>query len=317
MLSRGRRDFIKKSAALSVSSILPITFQPLFKRDRKFRICLNPRAIGVALSQQELLSKAIEYGFESIVPFPDQLAVMRDQQLEEFLSEMSSSNIEWGASGLPVQFRESELKFKEEFARLHESADALKLAGAKRMSTWIMPTHKTLTYTKNLNQHAIRLREIAKLLGDYEIQLGLEYVGPKTLMTRDKYAFVRTMEECQELIDMIGEPNVGFQLDAFHWYCAGESKDDLLKLSPNQIVTVDLNDAKAGRSADEQLDWERELPTRSGLVNIGDFLDALNEIGYDGPVRAEPFNNDLNQLEDDEALQETIKAMQKAISKMN
>ena len=101
-----------------------------------------------------------------------------------------------------------------------------------------------------------------------------------------------------------------------HWFCAGEAKRDLLKLKPYEIVTVDLNDAKAGRTADEQLDWERELPADSGVVNIKDFLSALVEIGYDGPIRAEPFNTELNKLENDQALEKTIDAMRNAISQI-
>ena len=50
----------------------------LFLSNREFKISLNPSAIGVELSQLELLQKAIEYGFEAIVPFPNQLAVIRE-----------------------------------------------------------------------------------------------------------------------------------------------------------------------------------------------------------------------------------------------
>jgi len=41
-------------------------------------------------------------------------------------------------------------------------------------------------------------------------------------------------------------------------------------------------------------------------------LNALNKIGFDGPVRAEPFNKRLNQMDNEEACSETIAAMQKA-----
>ena len=120
-----------------------------------------------------------------------------------------------------------------------------------------MPTHTELTYRKNFDRHTRRLKDVAQILADHDISLGLEYVGPKTLMTRDKYSFIRTMSEVQELISAIDEPNVGIQLDTFHWYCAGETEQDILNLDPKSIITVDLNDAKVGRSPDEQLDWEQ------------------------------------------------------------
>ena len=282
----------------------------------KFKLSLNPGALGVELSQLELVQKAIEYGFEAIVPFPNQLAVMRDEQLNEILDLMSANNITWGSANLPLDFRGDVFKYKDGLARLIDGIDAMRWAGAERMSTWIMPTHAELTYRKNFNLHLSRLREVTDILSQNNIKLGLEYVGPRTLMNKERYPFIHTMAECLELIAAIDRSNVGIQLDAFHWYCAGESKEDILSLDPNQIVTVDLNDAKAGRNRDEQLDWERELPADTGIVDIKSFLSALVEIGYTGPVRAEPFNEELNKLETDQALQKTMNAMKNAVSKM-
>lgn len=315
MIDPGRREFLTKASALSLASVLPTSFWPFDQAiERKFRMCLNPGSIGVELSQQELLDSAIFHGFEAIIPYTDQLATMRDEGLDAFLAKMKDNDITWGTANLPVQFRESAPDFKSDFSRLNEAAYALELSGAKRMSTWIMPTHDKLTYRQNFDRHTRRLKEVAQLLADHDIMLGLEYVGPKTLMSRDKYSFIRTMSEVQELISAIDEPNVGVQLDAFHWYCAGESDQDILNLDPSSIITVDLNDAKAGRTPDEQLDWERELPSASGVIDIESFLTALLKIGYDGPVRAEPFNDELNKLDNEMALQETITAMRKTIS---
>jgi len=317
MIDQGRRDFLFKATALSLTSLYPTVLSSVLNpASRKFKICLNPGAIGVDLSQKELLQKAIAYGFEGIVPFPNQLAAMSKKSLQTFSVDMKTQNISWGTAGLPIQFRASESKFKEDLSALAKAAKTLNEVGAKRMSTWIMPTHTDLTYRKNFDSHQRRLKAVAQILADYDVKVGLEYVGPKTLMARDKYSFIRTMTELRELISAIGEPNVGFQLDAFHWFCAGESKQDLLNLKPEEIVTVDLNDAKAGRTADEQLDWERELPAGSGVVDIKEFLSALVQIGYDGPVRAEPFNTELNKLENDQALQKTINAMRNAISQI-
>jgi predicted xylose isomerase-like sugar epimerase len=40
----------------------------------------------------------------------------------------------------------------------------------------------------------------------------------------------------------------------------------------------------------------------------------LIDIGYDGPVRTEPFNQALNDLENDEALATNMTAMKKALA---
>jgi sugar phosphate isomerase/epimerase len=311
-----RRNFIKKTSAASALAFVPFTGSHGFaiKRERKFKMGLNPGAIGVNLDQRQLLDKAAEYGFESIVAYSGTLAEWSDGQINEFVSKMKSKNISWGASGLPMDFRKDEATQRKGLTELPSHAEALQKAGVTRMSTWIMPTHADLTYLENMRQHGKRLGEIAKVLGHFNIKLGLEYVGPKTLMARDKYSFVHTLAECKELIAATGEPNVGVQLDSFHWFCAGETKADLLSLSNEEIVTVDLNDAIAGVSADEQLDGKRELPMASGVIDMQTFMDALVEIGYDGPTRAEPFNQVLRDMDDEAALKATSEAMKKAFA---
>lgn len=312
--SKNRRDFLKKTTIASSFAFVPFAGLNAFsmKKERKFKMGLNPGAIGVKLDQNQLLDKAFDYGFESIVAYSGTLAQWSDGQIEEFVGKMKSKNIVWGASGLPMDFRKDEATQRKGLTELPKHAEALQKAGVTRMSTWIMPTNADLTYLENMKQHGERLGEIAKILGHYDIKLGLEYVGPKTLMARDKYSFVHTLAECKELIAATGEPNVGVQLDSFHWFCAGETKADLLSLSKDDIVTVDLNDARSGLKADEQLDGERELPMASGVIDMQSFLDALLEIGYDGPTRAEPFNQELRDMEDEAALKAAADAMKKA-----
>ena len=110
----------------------------------------------------------------------------------------------------------------------------------------------------------------------------------------------------------IDRSNVGFVLDSFHWFCAGDTKDDLLTLSNHDIIAVDLNDASSGISADEQIDGKRELPSATGVIDLKAFLSALISIGYDGPVRAEPFNQPLRDMSPDDALHATYQAMKKS-----
>ena len=51
-----------------------------------------------------------------------------------------------------------------------------------------------------------------------------------------------------------------------------------------------------GRDADEQIDDRLLLPGASGVIDIAGFLQALERMGYDGPVAAEPFNAELNAM---------------------
>lgn len=315
MISINRRNFIKYSSALSAGISLPIPLMSFFNApERQFKISLAPSAIGVKLSQRETLQKAQEYGFEAFTASPTELAAMNSAQRKEFHKEMQSKNLSWDTAGLPVQFRDTAATFQKDIKELPRLAAALRDAGVTGTNTWIMPTHKELTYRENFKQHGERLREVATILEDQNLNLGLEYVGPKTLMASQRFAFIHTMKELKELIAEIGKANVGIQLDSFHWFCAEETPEDIRSLNKNEIITCDLNDAKAGRSPAEQIDSERELPGHSGVIDLKAFVGALLDIGYDGPVRAEPFNKELNQMEDDQALAVTFKAMKNTVT---
>tara|TARA_B100000497_G_C7667675_1_gene402666 strand:- start:146 stop:1075 length:930 start_codon:yes stop_codon:yes gene_type:complete len=305
-----RRTFIQNTS-LSIAGIAVSKFH--FNKMRKFRVSLNPGAIGVKTDAKQLLSHAIYYGFEAIVPNASELAIMDKSVMHEYLSKMEKENITFGSLGLPVDFRKDSDTFKKGLIELTDMCSSLRDAGVKRMSTWIMPTHNSLTYLENMKQQSSRLKMIANILGHFGIRFGLEYVGPKTLLARDKYPFVSSLKECKELVSAIDESNVGFVLDSFHWYCAEEGVSDLLTLDNKDIITVDLNDAVSGRDIYSQLDWERMLPGDSGVIDLKGFVNALKTLGYDGPVRAEPFNKVLNEMNDNDALKRTYNAMKKAV----
>ncbi len=304
---------MKQAGFVGASLAIPSTlWQDFLKTKRKFRLSLNPSAIGVNLSQIQMIEVASSLGFEAIVPLPAEVAAMSLGQANTIAGQMSEYELTWDAAGLPVEFRKNEVIFRGGLLRLHEICAALRNVGVTRMSTWIMPTHASLTYRKNFALHVRRIRQMVDILVDYDIRLGLEYVGPKTLMASQRFPFIRTLVELQELISEVARPNLGIQLDSFHWFCAEETKQDILGLDKDLIVTCDLNDAKLGRSVAEQLDWERELPGATGIIDIKGFLEALQTIGYDGPVRAEPFNETLNKMANEPALRETYTAMKKS-----
>ncbi len=312
-----RRQFIQNGAAVAVSLASSASlYARAFAQNtaRKMTMALSCGAIGVSAKPGEAIDLAARYGFEAVEVDAPYLASLSEDQLTEFLAYMKSKNIVFGAAGLPVEFRQDDARFNAGMGKLPGVAAALEKAGVGRVSTWIMPCHDSLTYLSNFHQHAARLREVARVLADHKVRLGLEYVGAKTLWTSMRYPFVHTMAEMKDLIGEIGGSNVGFLLDSFHWWNAGETDKDILSLKNEQVVSVDLNDAVAGIQREQQVDGRRELPCATGVIPVADFLNALNQIGYDGPVRAEPFNKAVNALPKEEACAVTAKALKQAFS---
>ena len=87
---------------------------------------------------------------------------------------------------------------------------------------------------------------------------------------------------------------------------------DLRTLQNRQIVACDLNDAPKGIPVGQQIDSRRELPATTAVIDIKGFLGVLVELGYDGPIRAEPFNRALDERDDDPAVTASAKAMRRA-----
>jgi sugar phosphate isomerase/epimerase len=75
------------------------------------------------------------------------------------------------------------------------------------------------------------------------------------------------------------------------------------------VVYVHVNDAPAGLDRDEQIDNVRCLPGETGVIDIVGFLQALQTIGYEGPVTPEPFKKALSSLPPAEAAQVTGESM--------
>lgn len=281
---------------------------------RKFTMALSCGAIGVKASPREAIDLAQRFGFEAVEPSADFLARLADDELASLLAELKNKHLAWGAAGLPVDFRGAEAGFAESLKRLPDFARSLARAGVSRVCTWLSPSHSSLTYVANFRQHARRLREVAKVLGDQALRLGLEYVGPKTSWTANRFPFIHSMAEMQDLLAEIGCPNVGFMLDSWHWYTAHETPADLLSLRNADVVCCHLNDAPPGIAVDQQVDNRRDLPAATGVIDLKAFLGALVQIGYDGPIMAEPFRPDLRTLPRDEALGLVAAAMKKAFA---
>jgi sugar phosphate isomerase/epimerase len=302
------------TVSLAGAGLLPTPAAASAPPRRKFTLDLRVGSIGVKASLHEAIGLASKYGFESVNPDPSAIGKLSVSQRGELRSQLADQGLVWGAASLPVDFRRAEASFQSGLEKLPRLAEAMQQAGVSRVGTWLMPCHDELTYVANFRQHARRLRQCAMILRDHGQRLGFEYVGPKTLWTSKRYSFIHSMRETKDLIAEIDVDNTGFVLDSWHWYTAHETVDDLRSLSNRDIVACDLNDAPRGLEIDQQIDNQRELPGATGVIDLKAFLESLVAIGYDGPVRAEPFNQTLNQMDNEAAVAATATAMKSAFA---
>jgi sugar phosphate isomerase/epimerase len=310
-----RREFMQTTATGLATLGLGITggkAADALKSKRKFSLGLSFRLLGVPGDAHQLLDWAAKYGFESIEPPTTFLEGVSENDLREYRQQMKNKNFTWSAFDLPTDFRRSDAEFEQGMQSLPAFARTLQRAEVTRVTTWIMPGDRSLTYQASFRMNARRLREVARVLDDHGIRLGLEYVGPRTAWASNRYPFVHTLAEARELVAEIGKDNVGFNLDSWHWYTAEETRADLLTLRAKEVVMCHLNDAPKGIPVGQQVDNHRELPCATGVIDVKGFLGALIEMGYDGPVACEPFNQELRNMSPEQAVSTVASAMTKA-----
>lgn len=282
---------------------------------RRFRHAITPGAIGVEVSsQQELNTLAHRHGFEAVEPRPEELAALTATPLAALAADLAAKGLTWAAAVLPVDFRKDDATFAAGLKDLPRIAAGLQRAGVQRVGTWLAPGSDELTYRPNFQRHARRLRDVARVLHDHGLRFGLEYVGTRLSLVGRRYPFVHTLAETRELIAEIDVPGTGVVLDSWHWWQAGDTVADLRQLTNADVVSVDLNDAPKDIPKGQQRDGERELPAATGVIDTAAFLGALVQMGYDGPIRAEPFNKALNALDNEAACAAVAAAVTRAFA---
>jgi len=212
--------------------------------------------------------------------------------------------------GLPVQIA-SKAGFDETFPKLEPAARMAAKLGIHRSCTWMLSFSNERDYAENFRYHTKMLGLVAEVLNEYDIRFGIEYLGPKSILKSGKYPFVHTLAQCLELCDAIGTGSAGVMLDAHHCYTSGLTGGEFKKFirSEKDIITVHLNDNAKGVPPEELNDSPRFYPGEpgGGANDLHGFMGALAELGYTGPVMAEPFSAALKALGDDnEAIAKVI-----------
>ena len=259
-------------------------------------------------SIEDDISLAVKNGYEGIILNISADSNRDPHELKELLEK---NNLKNGGFGFPFNFRLTNEVFEEGMKTLPALCDFAAKTGTDRCCTWIMPAHDELDFKENFELHKTRLSKAAKVLEDYGIRFGLEFVGSPDIRKTKKYKFIYNLESMIELLDAIGTSNMGFLLDVFHWDTAGQTFSDFAKIRPEQVVMAHINDAPEGIPMDEQKDGKRELPGATGVLRIGEFFKGLQSLKYDGPVYVEPFYEPLKTMTVDEAVKTTKIAMDK------
>jgi sugar phosphate isomerase/epimerase len=266
--------------------------------------------LGGGLSFEEQVKIASKVGLAGVDTGIEAIAALvQAKSLDGAKAFLAEQNVQPAVWGLPVNWREGEDTFKAGLAKLADHAKLSAAIGCPRCVTWIPPVADDPAAMRKLA--VTRFAECAKVLGDYDVRLGLEWVGPKTIRV-GKTEFLWRMDQLLDMEADMGQPNIGLLVDSFHWFTAGHTPAELEAVPVEKIVHVHLNDAP-DKPRDEQMDMERLLPGE-GIIDLKGFLTALKNVGYRDYMGLETFGKVLPALPPEEAARKAKEAADKVLA---
>jgi len=195
-------------------------------------------------------------------------------------------------AGFPVEFRKDDATFRRDLVKLEEAVHFVAAVGCPRMNTYIMPSSDR-PKAEQRKIYKERFRVAADVLARSHVRLGLEFLGPVQLRKIFPYEFIWRMDEMLDFARECG-PNVGLELDSWHWYHAGATVRDIIAAGKENIVNVQVNDSPQ-LPPDQIRDDERLMPGE-GVIDLVSFFAALKEIGYSDGVSPEVFGRGLKNV---------------------
>jgi D-psicose/D-tagatose/L-ribulose 3-epimerase len=114
------------------------------------------------------------------------------------------------------------------------------------------------------------LRSAARYAAERGVTVGIEPVN------RYESFLVNTAAQARELMELVGEPNVGVHLDAYHMNIEEDDFRSPVELVAGDLVHFHLSESHRGIPGRGTVDWEA-------------IMDALGDAGYGGFVGLESF----------------------------
>jgi len=272
---------------------------------------LNPGAVGIRCGWLEGLDLAAQAGFVGAdLNLGEAKKLADDRGADAVRALYADRGLQMGGWGLPLGWRGDDAEFYAGLARLPELSKLAAELGCHRTMSVCLGWSDDLPRAKHWHQVIHRLRCIGEILQPDGHRLGLEFIGPHTARKDHKYGFVYTMDGMLAVGLAVGTGNIGLLFDVWHWYTCQSTLADVRRLTAEDVVYVHINDAPAGIDVLDQMDLSRCLPGEMGIIPNGELLQILDDIGFDGPVTAEPFSQKVRDLaaEDQLAAAKMVKA---------
>ena len=140
------------------------------------------------------------------------------------------------------------------------------------------------TWRMDAEERAARYRELQDSLGP--VVRAAERSGIRLAiepLNRYETSLVNTVEQALEALGPLLGPGLGLALDSYHLNIEEKHIGDAIRLAGEHLAYVQVCGNDRGAVGDDHFDWPS-------------FLDALDDVGYDGPLGLESFTGDNDTI---------------------
>jgi sugar phosphate isomerase/epimerase len=240
---------------------------------------LSVAALGVSGRQSEIIELALSNGFKGIdLDLREIAALAASQGLAHARRLLDSSKLKYGSAPLPVRWT-SDADYAADLQALPQMAELAATLGCTRLVTILEPASNEQPFHENFETHRRRLSEIAGVLAKHGVSLAVGFNADPAQRAGKHYEFIYSLDNLLMLLSLVASKNVGVAADLWALHVTGAGGEGLKKLKRDQLLTVELSDAK-----DNLPESGRLLPGEAGNIDAAAALAYLAEIGYDGPV---------------------------------
>jgi 4-hydroxyphenylpyruvate dioxygenase len=149
----------------------------------------------------------------------------------------------------------------------------------------------------------VSLKQAAQWAAAFGVRLALEFRGGAR--------FCASLDTALALVAQCGEPNLGVNFDAFHYYTGPSKFEDVERLTRDSLAFVQLCDV-AGVPRELATDADRIFPGE-GDFRLGPLLQQFRAAGYDGWVSLELLNPTLWQLKPTQVAELGLAALRRVL----
>lgn len=276
------------------------------------RTCLNAATLRQGLPLIDFIEVAGAAGYEGIeLRLAAALEFIEAHGEAAFVERLQRAGVAVASAGLPAPLAGRPEEFVHGLALMPPYCELAARLGAPGGQVGL-PWRPSEDYTVTREETIDRIGQVAHIAARHELAVYLEFIS---LHLPNRPPWSLTLGQTLDIIEAVGEPNVGPLIDSYHWHLGGTPMSDLQRVGPGLPIMLHINDAPAG--APSTLDDSMRVLPGEGVLDLPGWLRAIREAtGYDGFVSLELFSEELRALEPVEAARRGKQALDRVLARM-